>query len=92
MCVCFFFSGRNRQSEQKQKQGPLEFGLTGVMASLVSPLASNQISVFPVSTFDTDYLLVSSSSVSRAVIVLKDAGHNVVCDKDGVVGASIVGE
>src|SRR5215208_5025568 len=38
-------------------QGPLDFSMTGVMASLAAPLAEAAISIFTVSTFDTDYLL-----------------------------------
>src|SRR5690348_13672685 len=37
--------------------GPLDFSLTGVVASLVSPLADAEIPIFVLSTFDTDYLL-----------------------------------
>ena len=44
-------------------QGPLDFSLTGILASLASPLADAKISIFSVSTFDTDYLLVRSKDV-----------------------------
>ena len=39
-------------------EGPLDFSLTGVLASLTGPLAREGISVFALSTYDTDYLLV----------------------------------
>ena len=52
--------------------GPLDFALTGILASLVSPLAHAGISVFAISTFDTDYLLVKSDRLEEAVNILGD--------------------
>jgi uncharacterized protein len=59
-------------------RGPLDFSLTGVLASMVGPLAEEDISVFAVSTFDTDYLLIKEDNLARAVEVLIRQGHNVV--------------
>ena len=56
-------------------RGPLDFALTGVMASLAVPLAEAVVSMFAVSTYDTDYLLVRAGDVERAVDALKKAGH-----------------
>src|SRR4051794_11207396 len=39
-------------------EGPLDFGLTGVLASVANPLADARISIFAISTFDTDFILV----------------------------------
>jgi hypothetical protein len=58
-------------------RGPLGFGLTGILASLASPLASSGVSIFVVSTFDTDYLLVQQRDLDRAVHALERAGHTV---------------
>ena len=58
--------------------GPLDFSLTGILASLTSSLAEAGISVFAISTFDTDYLLVKADNLKRAVLKLKEAGHDVV--------------
>ncbi len=55
--------------------GPLDFSLTGVVASLVSPLAEAKVSIFVISTFETDYLLVRENDGVRAVAALRDAGH-----------------
>jgi hypothetical protein len=55
--------------------GPLAFSEVGVLAALVGPLAGAGVSVFAVSTFDTDYLLVKRSSSARAAEVLRAAGH-----------------
>ena len=51
-------------------EGPLDFSLTGILASLANPLAQVAISIFAVSTFDTDYLLVKSDKLDEAVKVL----------------------
>ena len=58
-------------------RGPLDFALTGVLASLAVPLAAAAISMFAVSTFDTDYMLVRAADVERAAAALKKAGHRV---------------
>lgn len=57
--------------------GPLDFGLTGVLASLAQPLADAGIPVFVLSTFDTDYLLVKEVRLERATQTLFKAGHTV---------------
>jgi uncharacterized protein len=59
-----------------QVQGPFVLSEVGVLASLAGPLAAARISLFVVSTFDTDYLLVSSESLDAAVQVLERAGHS----------------
>jgi len=57
--------------------GPLGFGMTGILASLAGPLASSGVSIFVVSTYDTDYLLVQDRDVGRATDALTRAGHTV---------------
>jgi hypothetical protein len=47
----------------------------GVLASLVQPLAEAGISVFALSTFDTDYLLVKAAHLTRAIDTLRQQGH-----------------
>ncbi len=47
--------------------GPLDFALTGVLASLANALAAADISLFAISTFDTDYLLVKADKLEQAV-------------------------
>lgn len=58
-------------------QGPLPFTLTGVISSLSDPLAEAGIPIFVLSTFDTDYVLVKWIDLDRAVIVLREEGHEV---------------
>lgn len=60
-----------------QVQGPLAFGLTGILASIVRPLAEAAISIFAISSFDTDYVLVKEDNVEGAIEVLRQAGHEV---------------
>jgi hypothetical protein len=55
--------------------GPLDFSLTGVIASLVAPLAEAAVPIFVISTFESDYVLVRSSDLGRAADALEDAGH-----------------
>jgi hypothetical protein len=64
---------RNRRL--MQIEGTLAFTLTGVLASVAAPLASAGISIFAVSTYDTDYLLVSDEGLQEAINVLEAAGH-----------------
>ncbi|MDC3416663.1 ACT domain-containing protein [Aquibacillus salsiterrae] len=56
-------------------EGILDFGLTGILASLANPLAENKISIFAISTFNTDYLLIKSHSIEKAKVVLENEGH-----------------
>lgn len=60
-----------------QVAGPLDFALTGVLAALAAPLAEAEISIFALSTFDTDYVLVRADDLQRAVATLEAAGHAV---------------
>jgi len=57
--------------------GPLDFSLTGVVASLAMPFADEGIPVFFLSTFETDYLLVREHDLHRSVEALTNAGHSV---------------
>ena len=59
-------------------QGPLDFALIGLLASLTEALAQEEISILAISTFDTDYLLVKKAQVDRAVQKLLQAGHRFV--------------
>jgi hypothetical protein len=60
-----------------QIDGPLDFGLTGVLSSILSCLAQERISVFAISTFDTDYVLVRDSKLALAIDALRRAGKTV---------------
>lgn len=58
-----------------QLKGPLDMGLTGILASLLSPLASANVSCFAISTYDTDYIFVKQHHLDDAVAALQAAGH-----------------
>ncbi len=63
-------------------QGPLPLHLVGVLAALVVPLAQAGVPVFPIATYDTDYLLVPEADVPRARAALEGAGHEVVTNAE----------
>ena len=55
--------------------GTLDFKLTGILSMLSGVLAEAQISIFAISTYDTDYIFVKTEKKSEAVAVLEAAGH-----------------
>jgi len=57
--------------------GPFDLSEVGVLASLVTPLAESEVSIFTVSTFDTDYLFTRSGQLQAALKALRKAGHTV---------------
>jgi hypothetical protein len=57
--------------------GAMPFSLVGVLASLTGPLAEAGVSVFAVSTFDTDYLLVREINFEKAITALQQSGHSI---------------
>jgi len=60
-----------------QVEGPLDFSLTGILASLTGPLAKEGISVFAISTYDTDYLLVKQELLEKAIEILTKREYQV---------------
>jgi hypothetical protein len=57
--------------------GPLDFSLTGILAALAGPLATAGVSIFAISTYDTDYVLVQETTLERACAALRAAGHHI---------------
>ena len=57
--------------------GPLDMALTGVLASLVGPLANARVNIIAFSTYDTDYLLVPAVRLPEALETLTAAGHRI---------------
>ncbi|CAM04502.1 hypothetical protein A8924_5645 [Saccharopolyspora erythraea NRRL 2338] len=67
----------------------LDFSLTGVLVSLLTPLADAGIGVFTLSTFDTDWILVPADDADAAAKALTAAGHSVRTEPGGTrTGAS----
>lgn len=58
-------------------EGPLDFALTGVLHALLAPLAETGISVFTISTFPTDWILVPTASADEAAEEWRRRGHTV---------------
>ena len=58
-------------------QGPLDFGLVGVLSSLLSPLAAAGISIFAISTYETDYILINGEKFKAACKILEDLGNKI---------------
>jgi len=62
-------------------RGPLDFALTGILASIAQPLADAGVAIFAVSTYDTDYVLLRTADLGTAVECLGGAGHEVATAK-----------
>ncbi|MDU0111819.1 ACT domain-containing protein [Psychrosphaera aquimarina] len=60
--------------------GPLGFSLTGILSNISGVLAAANVSIFAISTFDTDYILVKKDSVATAIKVLRKDGYKVLTD------------
>ena len=58
--------------------GPLDFLLTGILSSISSVLAKEKISIFAISTFDTDYILVKSNKVAEAITALRSNNYQII--------------
>jgi hypothetical protein len=58
-------------------EGPMDFGLTGVLASVAQPLADDGIPIFALATYDTDVVLIPGARLDDAVDALTRAGHEI---------------
>jgi hypothetical protein len=58
-------------------EGPLDFELPGIMASLAGPLAEADVPIFPIATYETDYVLVKEQHLETAINALTGYGHAV---------------
>lgn len=56
-------------------EGILDFSLIGILSKLSGIFAENEIGIFAVSTYNTDYILVKREDFGRAVNVLSEAGY-----------------
>ncbi len=59
-------------------QGTLEFSLVGILAKVSAILANENISIFAVSTFNTDYILTKDKDFEKALSALKSNGYNII--------------
>ncbi len=56
-------------------EGKLDFSLIGILSRISTALAKNNIGIFAISTFNTDYILVKDCDVENAEKVLKEKGY-----------------
>ena len=59
-------------------QGVLDFSLVGILSKIAALLAENQIAIFAVSTYNTDYVLTKKEGYDKAIDVLRNAGYTIV--------------
>lgn len=59
-------------------EGPLDFSLIGILSSISTILAQNGISIFAISTFDTDYILVKNKDINNTVGALEKERYEVI--------------
>ncbi len=55
--------------------GPLDFSLKGILSGISKVLANSKISIFALSTYNTDYILVEMSNITKAKQALITAGY-----------------
>ena len=58
--------------------GPLSLSMVGIMAAISSTLAEAKVSIFVLSTFETDYFLVKDKSLEKAIVALEAQGYSVI--------------
>ena len=58
-------------------QGVLDFSLIGILAKIATILADNNISIFAISTYNTDYVLIKNENYQKALKVLKSIGYEI---------------
>ena len=64
--------------------GPLDFALVGVLAGISGVLAHASVSLFVISTYDTDYILVREAVLTEAVQALGRAGYRIIDNQQGL--------
>jgi len=63
-------------------KGPLDLSLTGIISSIASTLERENISLFSLSTYDTDYVMVKEKDLEKAIFALTEAGHRIYWEKN----------
>jgi uncharacterized protein len=58
--------------------GPLDFGLIGILSKISTILADAKISIFAISTFDTDYIMIKEENIGKSIRVLKKNGYEMI--------------
>jgi len=58
--------------------GPLDLSLTGIIAGIADTFKDNNIPIFTISTYDTDYVLIKDKDLDIGIRALREKGHNVL--------------
>ncbi|MBE6024379.1 MAG: ACT domain-containing protein [Cellulosilyticum sp.] len=58
--------------------GPLDFSLVGILSKISQLMAECKISIFALSTYDTDYILIKQAKITEAIQALKTAGYHII--------------
>jgi hypothetical protein len=58
-------------------EGPFDFDASGILVSVLEPLAKEGVSTLALATYETDYVLVRQSQLEQAISVLSSRGHEV---------------
>lgn len=58
-------------------QGVLDFSLIGILSEIATILADNGISIFAISTYNTDYVLIKKENYQKGLEVLKSSGYEI---------------
>ena len=59
-------------------QGVLDFSLIGILSKIAEILAENSISIFAISTYNTDYILIKKENYQKALDILEHSGYEIV--------------
>ena len=59
-------------------EGILDFSLIGILSKISSILAKSQISIFVISTFNTDYTLIKEEKIKEAISILIEEGYEII--------------
>ena len=59
-------------------EGPLDFSLVGILASITAILAQKRISIFAISTYDTDYILVKDKDIDNAINAVSNERYEII--------------
>lgn len=63
-------------------KGPLDLSLTGIISSIAATLEAEGMSLFSISTYDTDYVMVKEKDLEKAIFALTEGGHRIQWEKD----------
>lgn len=66
-----------RDYQALRVKGTLPPNLVGILLSIAEPLANAGLSIFAISTYDTDYVLLKARDVPAGLAALRQAGHQI---------------